>query len=65
MRYRLAIFDFDGTCIGDEIRDLEAARAEGIAFGAVTWGYTHPEALRAHGPEEMFSTIDEILLKLT
>ena len=48
-------------CIGDEIRDLEAARAEGIPFGGVTWGYTHPEALRAHRPEEMFSSLEEIL----
>jgi len=54
----------EAICIGDEIRDLEAARAEGIAFGAVAWGYTNPEALRAHEPEEMFSTVDEILRKL-
>lgn len=47
--------------IGDEVRDLEAARAERIAFGAVGWGYTKPEALRAHHPEEMFSNLDEIL----
>lgn len=54
----------EALCIGDEIRDLEAARAEGIAFGAVSWGYTSPEALLAHDPEEMFSTVDEILQKL-
>jgi len=50
--------------IGDEIRDLEAARAEGIAFGAVTWGYTNPEALRALAPEEMFASPEEILRKM-
>jgi phosphoglycolate phosphatase len=54
----------EAICIGDEIRDLEAARAEGIAFGAVAWGYTSPEALRAHAPEEMFTSIEEILRKL-
>jgi phosphoglycolate phosphatase len=54
----------EAICIGDEIRDLEAAHAEGIASGAVAWGYTHPEALRAHEPEEMFSSVDEILQKL-
>ena len=54
----------EAICVGDEIRDLEAARAEGIAFGAVSWGYTSPEALRAHAPEETFSTVDEILQKL-
>lgn len=54
----------EAICIGDELRDLEAAHAEGIAFGAVSWGYTHPEALRAQTPQETFSTVDEILQKL-
>lgn len=54
----------EAICIGDEIRDLEAARAEGLPFGAVSWGYTHPEALQAHGPEEMFTSLEEILQKL-
>ncbi len=51
----------EALCIGDEVRDLEAAHAEGIAFGAVAWGYTSPEALRAHAPEEMFESVEEIL----
>lgn len=51
----------EAIAIGDEIRDLEAARSEGIAFGAVSWGYTNPEALRAHGPEEMFESLEEIV----
>ena len=51
----------EAICIGDEVRALEAARAEGIAFGAVTWGYTHPAALRAHDPEEVFESLEEIL----
>ncbi|HTG32482.1 MAG TPA: HAD hydrolase-like protein [Thermoanaerobaculia bacterium] len=54
----------EAISIGDEIRDLEAARAEGIAFGAVTWGYTNPEALRAQNPEKMFVSPEEILQKL-
>jgi phosphoglycolate phosphatase len=54
----------EALCIGDEIRDLEAAHAEGIAFGAVAWGYTAPEALRARGPEMMFSEVEEILRKV-
>ena len=54
----------EAICIGDEVRDLEAAREEGIAFGAVSWGYTHPQTLLAHEPEETFSTIEEILRKL-
>jgi phosphoglycolate phosphatase len=54
----------EALCIGDEIRDLEAARAEGIPFGAVAWGYTTPEALRAHAPEEVFESVEEIAGKL-
>jgi phosphoglycolate phosphatase len=51
----------EALCIGDEVRDLEAAHAEGIAFGAVTWGYTHPETLRAQDPEEVFESVEEVL----
>jgi phosphoglycolate phosphatase len=50
--------------IGDEIRDLDAARAAGIAFGAVTWGYTHADALEAHAPDEVFKSINEICGRL-
>src|SRR4051794_19506556 len=54
----------EAICIGDEVRDLEAAHAAGIAFGAVSWGYTNPEALRAHAPQEVFASPEEILRKL-
>ncbi len=47
--------------IGDEIRDADAAREAGIAFGAVAWGYTNAEALRALGPAFLFQTLAEIL----
>src|SRR5215470_7409013 len=33
--------------IGDEVRDVEAARAVGISCGSVAWGYAAPQALRA------------------
>lgn len=46
--------------IGDEVRDIEAARAVGIACGAVCWGYAAPAALRAHGPDHVFERMDEI-----
>ena len=42
-------------CIGDEVRDLEAARALGCPFGAVAWGYTDARALAALGPEHLFA----------
>jgi len=51
--------------IGDEIRDLHAAHAEEIAFGAVSWGVNSPESLNRHCPEEIFSSIDEIVERVT
>lgn len=50
--------------IGDEIRDMDAASAVGISFGAVCWGYTHAEALMARAPTLIFSQIDDITEKL-
>ncbi len=50
--------------IGDELRDLEAARNARIAFGAVGWGYADPAALRAAGPDEYFESIDDIIARL-
>jgi phosphoglycolate phosphatase len=47
--------------IGDEVRDIEAARAVGIACGAVCWGYAAPAALRALGPDHVFERMDEIV----
>jgi len=46
--------------IGDEVRDIEAARAVGIACGAVSWGYAAPAALQALAPDYMFAQMDEI-----
>ena len=46
--------------IGDETRDIEAARANGIACGAVTWGYAAPGALRARKPDLVFTEIADI-----
>lgn len=35
-------------CIGDELRDLEAARTAGLDFAGVAWGYTRAESLAPH-----------------
>ena len=51
--------------IGDEIRDIDAARQAGIAFGAVAWGYASLVALQARNPDEVFMTIEEIAARLT
>ncbi|CAN5159278.1 HAD family hydrolase [soil metagenome] len=48
-------------CIGDETRDIEAARDAGLACGAVEWGYATSRALADHGPTMMFSCMAEII----
>lgn len=50
----------DALCIGDEVRDLEAAHAERFDFGAVAWGYTRPEAFAHHRPKWIFNRVEEI-----
>jgi phosphoglycolate phosphatase len=40
--------------IGDETRDIESARALGIACGAVTRGYAAPQALIDRRPDLVF-----------
>jgi phosphoglycolate phosphatase len=47
--------------IGDETRDIAAARSVRVACGAVAWGYATPELLRAHAPDFLFNTPDEIV----
>jgi phosphoglycolate phosphatase len=51
-------------CIGDETRDIEAAREAGLACGAVEWGYATRRALADHGPTMMFSAMDEIISRV-
>lgn len=46
--------------IGDESRDLEAARATGVAAGAVAWGYADRELLESLGPDFLFEKLQEI-----
>jgi phosphoglycolate phosphatase len=47
-------------CVGDEIRDFEAAQKARIPFGAVSWGYTHRHALEAMGPAVLFTRPEQI-----
>ena len=51
--------------IGDEIRDIEAARAAGIACGAVHWGFAAPKALQALVPDLMFERMEDIVRELS
>jgi phosphoglycolate phosphatase len=51
----------DVLAIGDELRDIEAARATGIKAGAVAWGYTTATRLAAEKPDHLFETPVDIL----
>jgi phosphoglycolate phosphatase len=62
---RLGVKPSDTICIGDEIRDIEAARAAGMDSGAVAWGYALPSALQAAGPTHLFNSIEEMMQRLT
>jgi phosphoglycolate phosphatase len=50
--------------IGDEVRDIEAARAAGIACGAVMWGYAAPKALRGLKPDFVFERMEDVASRL-
>ncbi|OYY89682.1 MAG: HAD family hydrolase [Sphingomonas sp. 28-66-16] len=47
--------------IGDETRDLIAARKAGIDSGAVVWGYANREALTALEPKVVFDAPAQVL----
>ena len=46
--------------VGDELRDAEAARAVGMGFAGVSWGYSTPEALSKQRPDRLFTSMMEI-----
>ncbi|MBM3862558.1 MAG: HAD-IA family hydrolase [Verrucomicrobia bacterium] len=47
--------------IGDELRDLKAARKAGIPMAAVTWGFNSLESLAAEKPEHLFTHPSQFL----
>jgi phosphoglycolate phosphatase len=57
---RAGLSPAQAIAIGDEVRDIEAARAASIACGAVSWGFAAPNALRALAPDLMFERMDDI-----
>jgi len=50
----------DTIYIGDEIRDVRAARDVGVAAGAVAWGYNSAAALEAVAPTALFEDVAAI-----
>ena len=56
---RLALAE---TCyVGDEVRDIEAARALGMQAVAVCWGFSSPQLLAASQPDHLFAEPSELL----
>lgn len=46
--------------VGDEVRDIEAARRAGTTMIAVAWGFNTAEALMREGPDYLATTPDQI-----
>lgn len=46
--------------VGDEMRDIDAARKAGVQVGSVAWGYNHVEALRERSPDEIFLAVADL-----
>lgn len=46
--------------IGDEVRDIMAAKVLGIHSGSVTWGYNTHQALSGKKPDALFDTTVEL-----
>ena len=61
---KLGVKPSETICIGDEIRDIDAAKAAGMDSGAVAWGYALPAALQAAGPTHLFNSIEEMSERL-
>ena len=51
----------DILSIGDETRDVDAAREVGMVAGAVLWGYANPDTLVAMKPDVTFDTPGDIV----
>ena len=47
--------------IGDEVRDITAARKSNVRVAAVTWGYNSAATIRAHSPQYLLSEASDLL----
>jgi phosphoglycolate phosphatase len=47
--------------VGDEVRDIEAARTAGVAVAAVTWGFNARELLARHAPDHLIDEPRQLL----
>ncbi len=47
--------------VGDEIRDIDAAKKLDIDIISVTWGYNSPESLKRQNPDHMIDDMADLL----
>lgn len=47
--------------VGDQVPDGDAARAAGVDFGAVTWGYARRDALARCSPRQWFDAAGDLV----
>lgn len=57
-RYRLERREL--LYVGDECRDIHAARRAGIPIAVVTWGFNSRECLAAENPDYLVETVEEL-----
>ena len=57
---RAAIPAGEAIYVGDHSTDMQAARAAGVALGAVAWGYGTIESLRAESPDLEFASVADL-----
>jgi len=46
--------------IGDEVRDIEAARQVGFRVAAVSWGFQHLSLLQQHQPDFLIEKVEDL-----
>lgn len=61
---RIGVQPAQTLCIGDEPRDVEAARQAGADSGAVLWGYANASALERSKPTLTFGSVEELSARL-
>lgn len=57
---RLGVPTAEAAYVGDETRDIDAARRSGLDSVAVTWGYGTGEVLAAHSPTALVETMSDL-----
>lgn len=56
----LGLAPHEVLAVGDEGRDVEAAKKAGFVSAAVTWGYATEDGLKNASPQYLVRTIDEL-----